>query len=74
MIGRGLVRRGDLVFYLDTSDGFTLLPAQTHSIAGGPMPSGWVYDVTLAGPGELKTLRPVSCGWRACHFRYGCRR
>ena len=60
MIGRGLVRRGDLVFYLDTSDGLTLLPAQTHSIAGGPMPSGWVYDVTLAGPGELKTLRPVS--------------
>ena len=66
MIGRGLVRRGDLVFYLDTtSDGLTLLPAQTHSIAGGPMPSGWVYDVTLAGPGELKTLKPVSCGWRA---------
>ena len=70
MIGRGLVRRGDLVFYLDTSDGLTLLPAQTHSIAGGPMPSGWVYDVTLAGPGELKTLRPVSAD-SVCHFRYG---
>ena len=28
MIGRGLVRRGDLVFYLDTSNGLTLLPAQ----------------------------------------------
>ena len=30
LIGRGLVRRGDLVFYLDISDGLTLLPAQTH--------------------------------------------
>ena len=71
MIGRGLVRRGDLVFYLDTSNGLTLLPAQTHSIAGGPMPSGWVYDVTLAGPGELKTLKPVPADG-VLHFRYAC--
>ena len=70
MIGRGLVRRGDLVFYLDTSDGLTLLPASTHSIAGGPMPSGWVYDVSLAGPGEQKTLRPVPAE-SVLHFRYG---
>ena len=71
LIGRSLLRRGDSVFYLDTSAGLTLLPAQTHSIAGGPMPSGWVYDVTLAGPGELKTLRPVRAEG-VLHFRYGC--
>ena len=71
MIGRGLVRRGDLVFYLDTSDGLHLLPAQTHSIDGSAMPSSWAYDLTLAGPGELKTLRPVSAA-SVCHFRYGC--
>ena len=71
LIGRSLLRRGDSVFYLDTSAGLTLLPAQTHSIAGGPMPSGWVYDVTLAGPGELKTLRPVQAEG-VLHFRYGC--
>ena len=71
LIGRALLRRGDAVFYLDTSDGLTLLPAQTHSIAGGPMPSGWVYDVSLAGPGELKTLRPVRAAG-VLHFRYGC--
>ena len=35
------------------------------------MPSGWVYDVSLAGPGELKTLRPVQAQ-SVCHFRYGC--
>ena len=50
LIGRSLIRRGDAVFYMDTSDGLTLLPAQTHSTDGGPMPSGWVYDVSLAGP------------------------
>ena len=71
LIGRSLLRRGDSVFYLDTSAGLTLLPAQTHSIDGGPMPSGWVYDVTLAGPGELKTLRPVRAEG-VLHFRYGC--
>ena len=71
LIGRGLVRRGDLVFYLDTSDGLHLLPAQTHSIDGGPMPSSWTYDLSLAGPGELKTLRPVSADG-VLHFRYGC--
>ena len=70
MIGRGLVRRGDLVFYLDTSDGLTLLPAQTHSVDGSAMPSSWTYDVSLAGPGEMKTLRPVSAA-SVCHFRYG---
>ncbi len=70
MIGRGLVRRGDLVFYLDTSDGLHLLPAQTHSIDGGPMPSSWTYDVSLAGPGEQKTLRPVPAE-SVLHFRYG---
>ena len=68
LIGRALLRRGDAVFYMDTSDGLTILPAQTHSIDGGPMPSGWVYDVSLAGPGELKTLRPVRAE-AVLHFR-----
>ena len=68
LIGRSLLRRGDAVFYLDTSDGLTILPAQTHSIDGGPMPSGWVYDVSLAGPGQLRTLRPVRAE-AVLHFR-----
>ncbi len=71
MIGRALLRRGDAVFYLDTSDGLHLLPAQTHSIDGGPMPSSWTYDLTLAGPGQLRTLRPVQAEG-VLHFRYGC--
>ena len=71
LVGRSLIRRGDSVFYLDTSDGLTILPAQTHSIDGGPMPASWTYDVSLAGPGELKTLRSVRADG-VLHFRYGC--
>ena len=59
------------MFYIDTVDGLQLLPAQTHSIDGGPMPSSWTYDLTLAGPGELRTLRPVRADG-VLHFRYGC--
>ena len=71
LIGRSLLRRGDSVFYMDTSAGLTILPAQTRSIDGGPMPTGWEYDITLAGPGTLKTLRPVRAEG-VLHFRYGC--
>ena len=48
LIGRSLLRRGDAVFYMDTSDGLTILPAQTHSIDGGPMPE-WMGVRRLPG-------------------------
>ena len=35
------------------------------------MPSSWTYDLSLAGPGELKTVKPVRAEGVA-HFRYGC--
>ena len=35
------------------------------------MPSSWTYDLSLAGPGELTTMRPVRAEGVA-HFRYGC--
>ena len=69
LIGRALVRRGDAVFFIDSTDGLTLLPASSHSVAGGPMPSSWTYDLTLGGPSELKTLRPVQAEG-VLHFRY----
>ena len=70
MIGRALIRRGDAVFYLDTSDGLTLLPAQTHNVEGGAMPATWTYDITLSGPSTIKGLRPVQSAG-VLHFRYG---
>ena len=70
MVGRGLIRRGDAVFYLDMSDGLTLLPAQTHNVEGGALPSTWTYDITLSGPSQIKGLRPVQAAG-VLHFRYG---
>ena len=52
MIGRAMIRRGDNVYHLETSPdaGLTILPAQTHYVAGGPTPSSWRYNVYLPGP------------------------
>ena len=71
LIGRALVRRGDAIFYLDTSDGLSLIPAQTHSIDGGYMPDSWVYDLTLAGPGQFTSIHPVEAAG-VLHFRTNC--
>ena len=51
MAGRGMIRRGDLVFLIDTEGGMLhLLPAEYHNVYGGPMPESWTYDITLRGP------------------------
>ena len=56
MLGRSLIRSGDDVYYLDTSAGLTILPAQTHSVDGGPLPSGWRYNLSLPGPSTTHTM------------------
>ena len=56
---------------MDVSDGLTLLPVQTHYVDGGPMPSSWMYEVSLPGPGRVHTLRHVEAA-DVLHFRYGC--
>ena len=70
LIGRQLIRAGELVCYLDTSGGeLNILPAQSHNIMGGPTPSTWSYDLTLGGPTMTRTYNHVS-GDSVCHFRY----
>ena len=57
MIGRSLIRKGEIVFAIDTSTGrLQLFPAQTHNVAGGHNPDGWEYELTLPGPSETTTL------------------
>ena len=39
IIGRSMIRRGEVVFLIDTEGGtLRLLPAQTHDVMGGPDP------------------------------------
>ena len=57
MIGRALVRKGEIVFYIDTSRGMIdLLPCQSHDVDGGPNPATWIYRCTTAGPERTYTF------------------
>ena len=68
MIGRSLIRTGELVLLVDTQAGkLRLIPAETHDVEGGPFPDEWEYRLTLGGPsrtvtydtlGELDKLLP----------------
>ena len=70
LIGRSLIRAGELVCFLDVSgDELAIMPAQTHSIAGGPMPSSWEYDVMLAGPTRTQSYTHIPAQ-RILHFTY----
>ena len=56
MVGRALIRRGEIVFYIDTSAGMIdLLPCQSHDVDGGPNPATWVYRCTIGGPDMTHT-------------------
>ena len=52
MIGRALIRRGEIVFYIDASveGGIFLLPCETWDVTGGPNPETWTYRCTVGGP------------------------
>ena len=70
LIGRSLIRSGELVCYLDTTGGeLSIIPAQAHSLTGGPMQSGWQYDFMLSGPTTTQSYTGVSAE-RMLHFTY----
>ena len=70
MIGRSLIRRGELVLLIDTSSGsLRLIPAETHDVEGGPYPEEWEYRLTLGGPSRTVTHDFVSAA-SVLHFRY----
>ena len=72
MIGRSLIRTGEIIFLIDTQAGkLRLIPAETHDVEGGPFPESWVYRLTLGGPS-----RTLAYDWTPAssvlHFRYAC--
>ena len=57
LVGRSLIRRGELVLYIDTTTGMlNLLPCQSHDVDGGPIPSTWEYRCTVSGPERTFTF------------------
>ena len=72
MIGRSLIRLGQVVFLIDTTGGrMQLIPAQTHDVEGGPYPESWEYRLTLGGPSRTLTHEYVPSS-SVLHFRYAC--
>ena len=70
MVGRALIRRGEIVFYIDTSGGAVdLLPCQTHDVQGGPSPRSWEYRCTVSGPERTHSYNDVPAEG-VIHFMY----
>ena len=56
MIGRALVRSGEIVLAIDAAAGeLRLWPAADHDVTGGFDPDEWTYRLNLAGPSALFT-------------------
>ena len=69
MIGRSLIRRGELVLYIDTRTGnLQLLPVMSHNVSGDANPASWVYEMTLPGPSGAMTAYAFADG--VIHLRY----
>ena len=70
LIGRSLIRRGDLAFLIDTQGGaLSLIPASTINVTGGPDPATWTYTITCGGPSQTLTYNGVPAA-SVLHFRY----
>ena len=60
MIGRALIRQGEIVFAMEVRGGrLVLIPAASWDVHGEHDPASWTYRLTLGGPSRLTTLSPV---------------
>ena len=60
MIGRSLIRQGEILFAIEVINGrVVLLPAASWDVTGDVDPASWSYRLVLGGPSRLTTLEPV---------------
>ena len=70
MIGRSLIRQGEIVFAMEVQGGrLMLIPASSWDVHGDVDPASWRYRLTLGGPSRLSTLEPVPAN-DMIHIRY----
>ena len=70
MIGRALIRRGEIVLLIRVVNGrLSLLPAASHDVDGGPDPMTWRYRCTVGGPERTLTFDHVA-GASVVHVAY----
>ena len=68
LVGRALIRRGELICYVDPKD-FDILPCSSHDISGSPLPTSWRYRCVTSGPSRTRTYRAVP-RHGVLHFTY----
>ena len=60
LIGRSLIRVGELVLRIRVEDGMLMLdPCADHDVTGGADHRGWFYRLNVAGPSRVTTVRHV---------------
>ena len=61
LIGRSLIRQGEILFAIEVRDGgrVMLTPAASWDVEGDHDPASWSYRLVLGGPSRLTTLSPV---------------
>ena len=70
MIGRALIRRGEVLFLIRVDGGrVKLLPAASHDIEGDPDPESWTYRLTVGGPERTHTYDHVPAAG-VIHLQY----
>ena len=70
LIGRSLIRQGEVLFAIEANNGrVVLLPAASWDVEGDADPASWSYRLTLGGPSRLSTLEPVAAN-DMVHIRY----
>ena len=70
MIGRSLIRRGEILFLIRVDGGrVKLWPAASHDITGGPDPDSWTYRLTVGGPERTLTYPSVPAAG-VIHLQY----
>ena len=70
LIGRALIRTGEIVLSIDIEDGMVKLwPAADYDVNGGFNPAGWTYRVNLAGPDRYVTRAALPASG-VVHLRY----
>ena len=70
LIGRELVRRGEVVFNVDVPvDALQLTPSADWDVQGGFDPEAWLYRLNLAGPSSTTTIAHREASG-VLHFRW----
>ena len=71
LVGRSLIRHGEVVFYIDVDDAgvLNLLPACNVEIKGSAAEASWRYSLNVNGPSKSRKMKGVEASG-VCHFRY----